>query len=68
MSQTGEIRSGGRQAGLSPAARPREIPLWTTLLAGAAVLGAVGAALFMAEDERENTVRGFLQKLRDART
>lgn len=63
MSQVGEIQ-GGEQARFSPAELPRDIPVWTAILAGGVVLGAVGAALVIAENERAHTIRGFLQNLR----
>ena len=42
---------------------PPDVPVWTAILVGSAVLGAVGAALVIAEHERSHTIRGFFQNL-----
>ena len=42
----------------------RDVPVWTAIVAGSMVLGAVGAALAFAEEARRHTLRGYWQRLR----
>jgi len=62
MSQVDFTRNGGQQRSAREAHRP-DVPVWTAILAGSVVLGAVGAALVFAEHERTRSIRGYLEHL-----
>ena len=57
----------GESATAGQTQRSPDVPVWTAILVGSAVLGTVGAALVIAERQRSRTIRGFFRNLRTER-